>query len=151
MTDLIQTLKAQHSAVLRLVGTIDDALKQGDAQAVSTQLRQLQTALTAHLALEDRELYPGLIALGVELKDHNLESSARVFQGNMERVTEALVSFLSRHEKPATDLAAFERDWRTIVGVLGARVRSEETSLYPLFEMARDRKARVSRRLVKVE
>ena len=58
----------------------------------------------------------------------------------MQRITEALRNFVSRHE---TDfhLERFRAGWRTLSDVLARRIESEERTLYPLYEQRVLRKA----------
>lgn len=133
---LTETLKQQHLAVVELVKLIQGAVERDDRALIETDLKQLKTALLAHLALEDAELYPGLERLGVESGSVNLTLVARQFASNMSRITEALLSFLDKYDGPILDLVGFKQDWSKIVSVLSARIASEEASLYPLYEKA---------------
>ena len=59
--------------------------------------------------------------------------TAKVFAGNMQRITDSLRDFLTRHET-SFHLDRFKAGWRTLKIVLATRIESEEKTLYPLYE-----------------
>jgi hemerythrin-like domain-containing protein len=136
---LTDTLRAQHQELVRLVQQMDAALEREDEAGARAVLASLGQALRTHLALEDQEIYPGLIRAAEVSNDEKMLESARLFANNMMRITEALQDFVSRHE---TDfhLERFRAGWRTLSDVLARRIESEEKTLYPLYEQRVSRK-----------
>jgi hemerythrin-like domain-containing protein len=127
---LVKTLKAQHQAVQRMVAELEGKLQRQDAEAATAVLGRLKEALLAHLELEDRELYPGLVR---HAQAQHMLQVAKTFSSNMEFISQGLKDFLSRHER-ITDIATFRMEWQGVREVLRQRIHSEETSLYPLYE-----------------
>jgi regulator of sigma D len=119
--------------LVRLVGQMNAALESGEEAAVCSVLSSLSQALRAHLALEDREIYPGLIRAAEASGDAKMLETAKIFASNMQRITESLQDFLSRHQAEF-HLDRFRTGWGTLSGVLAKRIESEETTLYPLYE-----------------
>jgi hypothetical protein len=132
--DLVGTLRGQHEAALKLVGTINERLAAKDIPGVNAALTQLKNALLAHLELEDKKLYPALINAAEAKKNSSLASTTRMFSSNMVGITETLKSFLAKFEGKQFDPKAFETEWKAVVGALGARINSEEATLYPMYQ-----------------
>ena len=130
---LIATLRQQHQELVRLVGQMNAALERGEEAAVCSVLSSLSQALRTHLALEDREIYPGLIRAAEASGDARMLETAKTFASNMQRITESLQEFLSRHQAEF-HLERFRTGWGTLSGVLAKRIQAEETTLYPLYE-----------------
>lgn len=130
---LIATLKQQHQELVRLVGEMNAVLERGDEAVVFAVLSSLSQFLRAHLALEDREIYPALVRAAEASGDAKMLETARLFADNMQRITESLKDFLARHET-SFHLERFRTGWSTLSGVLAKRIESEETTLYPLYE-----------------
>jgi hypothetical protein len=142
MSSLVETLKAEHAAVLLMVGQLQIELNATELDKVSQTLTRLKVALLAHLAREDAELYPGLVEMAEKAGDASMARGARAFQDNMKRISEGLVAFLGKYEGKKFDVVAFNRDWKSIVEVLGARITAEETTLYPMYERGSSKPAR---------
>ncbi len=130
---LIATLRQQHQELVRLVEQMNAVLERGEEGAVCKVLSSLSQALRTHLALEDREVYPGLIRAAEASGDAKMLETARLFASNMQRITDSLQDFLSRHQAEF-HLERFRTGWNTLSGVLAKRIESEETTLYPLYE-----------------
>ncbi|MFL5349310.1 MAG: hemerythrin domain-containing protein [Hyalangium sp.] len=130
---LIDTLRKQHQELVRLSKHMDATLERGDEAGARAALSSLSQALREHLKLEDQEIYPGLIRAAQEAGDEKMLETARLFASNMQRITDSLRDFMSRHEA-SFHLERFQKGWRTLSGVLSARIESEEKTLYPLYE-----------------
>lgn len=132
----IDTLITQHKALLELVTAIGALNPDKDGAAIASKLGQIGTAITAHLALEDKELYPALRSAaekpGAPL---SLKTSVKTFFDEMEGIKPAVVSFLGKWN--ATTIAQKPAEFRTEFGgltqVLGKRITSEESRLYSLY------------------
>jgi regulator of sigma D len=137
MSDLIATLKKQHALVLQIIGRINQADTAHNYAVISAELQAFKAALLAHLKLEDVQLYPGMLQLGKQSGKSGLADLAKTFQINMENTSKMLVKFLSRFEKvDVQNGASFTIEWRSILAVLSARVKAEESTLYVQFERA---------------
>ena len=90
--------------------------------------------IVAHNALEDRELYPTLIAAGQHGEHAPLATTAKLFADNMLRISEGMMAFFNRHDPRNLDLAKFEADFKNFTGLMGSRITAEETTLYPIYE-----------------
>ncbi|MGQ0506989.1 MAG: hemerythrin domain-containing protein [Myxococcaceae bacterium] len=133
MTDLIGTLKAQHHAVMELARQLDAHVTGGNVTEIQETLDLIKGALVAHLALEDKDLYPELVRRAEETKQDHLALVAKSFASNMERITEAVLRFLTKYENDVVDVQTFARDWHEVQDALVARIHAEETALYPLY------------------
>lgn len=139
--DLVATLKEQHAAVQKLVGALDEAIGRGDDAKCRELMRTMGSALMGHLALEDRELYPGLVKFAEEQDDRHLATVARTFMENMARISGALVGFVERHSSGNVGLDRLRAEWPAVRQTLAQRIAAEETTLYPLFVRASKRAA----------
>ena len=133
MSSLVATLKAQHVAVQKMATEISKFLERKNIAGISAKLAELKAALLGHLELEDKNLYPALIK-AAEKKDPAAVETARMFSTNMVGISSVLVGFLKKYEGKSFSADAFAQDWQGILGALGARINSEEATLYPLFE-----------------
>lgn len=106
--------------------TADDSLSQG-VGAIRWQLARL---LLAHLALEDRILYPAL--------QRATDSRTRTTAASLHDETGALAERFSRYmaewsdDRVAREWAAFCAETRDILTLLGDRIDRENRILYPL-------------------
>ena len=132
--DLIATLKSHHRAVEKLVAEINDALTRGDIPTVKKNLGTLKTALLGHLALEDAQLYPGLVKAAERKKDEAMSATVTRFSTNMEKIGVGLKAFLTKYDGQEFQAKAFSSEWKNIVTTLSTRITAEECSLYPLYE-----------------
>ncbi|HEY9900268.1 MAG TPA: hemerythrin domain-containing protein [Pantanalinema sp.] len=132
----ITTLITQHKHMLELVTAISGMSPEKDAAAIATKLGSLGQALTAHLATEDRDLYPALRAAaekpGAPL---SLKTSVKTFFEEMEGIKPKVVSFLGKWNAGtiAAQPAAFRSEFGALTHVLGTRISNEEARLYNLY------------------
>lgn len=132
MPTLVETLTTQHRAVIELVRQLDEALTAGNRSTLADLLGKLRTGVLAHLELEDRELYPSLIAAAEAAGRTDQAALARSFSDNMLRISDGLKAFLGRHSGPTLDLEALRREWKDVAAILSQRIQSEESVLYPM-------------------
>ncbi|MBN8525076.1 MAG: hemerythrin domain-containing protein [Planctomycetes bacterium] len=128
---LTASLRQQHAELSRLLGDIGAAAKNGQP---GTELRrlliELSGKLTVHLAAEDRLVYPQLQAS----PDMAVASMARRFADEMGGLGAAFKSFTHRYATGIAidaDRAGFNASYAAIVAAISARVKAEETELYP--------------------
>jgi hemerythrin superfamily protein len=134
---LTRTLHAQHREVERIAEMLSSSLGEGhpSMNRVQELLADLGRSLTAHLSVEDAELYPALVARAREHNRPELERIALQFSENMGRITQGLLAFLGKYSRPTdAHLPSLRHEWRDVRHLLADRIRSEEATLYPLFE-----------------
>jgi hypothetical protein len=59
---------------------------------------------------------------------------AELFTNNMQRITQALLSFLERYQAPGAKPQGFAKEWQGIVETLSSRIVAEEQQLFRLYE-----------------
>lgn len=136
MPNLIDTLKSDHAVILTLVLELQSHLHAEERALLRLGLTKLKGALVDHLHREGAALYPGLIRMAEQAGDEPAASVSRVFQANMKEFSSGLLAFLEQYEGEQFDLARFDRDWKSMVELLGSHIATEETLLYPMFEQA---------------
>jgi len=126
MSVLINALKREHETLKSQVATIKQV---GVVSAEGfAELQRLRHNLKAHLQHEDRDLYPRLEeAAG---GDENLRSLLERFQSEMQEITNDAELFFERYPTPVQSVA-FARDIGRIFSLLGNRIITEESVLYP--------------------
>lgn len=128
---LTASLRQQHAELARLLGDIASAAKAGlPGLDVRRLLIELSGKLTVHLAAEDRMVYPQLQASS----DRQVAAMAKRFADEMGGLGAAFKAFSHRYATgPAieADRAGFAKDFAAIIAAISARVKAEETELYP--------------------
>ena len=135
------SLRKQHDALVALAGEIGDAcaaLGHGDDAAhLHGLLGQFDTILTAHLASEDRLLYPEMLAAA----DRKTAALASRFCEEMGGLVADYARFAA-HWNSAEALRAnpdgFRREWTELNGALNFRIQRENAELYPLADALGD-------------
>ncbi len=128
MYDVITTLKAQHVALRELIAELEAALASGETPRVAAATERFRVALYAHLELEDRKLYPSLLAAQAT----DVRETASRFAKSLQVIAAGVREFLGRHVGPAIDVEAFRAGWPSVRRALSLRVEEEERLLYPL-------------------
>jgi len=124
---LTDTLRAEHSAILRL---IEEAHATGiGSQGAFESLRKSKALIIAHLRKEERELYPPLFA------SCDFAAMGDVFSAEMVRLSQTIIRFFERYETVgAADSGELAPELDRIIGLLHTRIAREENTLYPAFE-----------------
>ncbi len=128
---------AQHDELLVLAGKLseqlDEQLLAKDASEARAILTKILSALTVHLSMEDRVLYPTL----AKSPNEQVRETAVRFAQEMGGIGEAVNAYKAAwptagriQENPAE----FISQSQGILGALGARIEKENTQLYPLME-----------------
>ncbi len=133
----LDNYKRQHQEVLAMATTmstkLDAATVAAEAPAIRAALSTMAGKLLMHLALEDKSLYPRLIA-STNAKARAVAQAFFAQHGGLEK---ALKAFDERWRDAATIQAKagdFVTETKALFGVLQERVRREEAELYPLAE-----------------
>lgn len=139
----LSELRSQHDAALhmaeRLIDMIDEYRGDADAPPVALQFNRLFGLLRVHLAQEDVQLYPDLVASG----DHQTANVALAYVLEMGGLASELELFAQRWSSSAviaSDFFGFAEAARELVLQLAFRIERENRHLYPLAE-TRARKA----------
>ncbi len=115
----------------RLNALIDDYGEGDDAFPIAAHLARLLGILRVHLAREDDQLYPMMIASG----DLRAAVVASRYQSDMGSLAWDLETFMLRWSSSAciaTGFAAFRPQWVALFAALSARIECENTFLYPM-------------------
>ncbi len=84
-------------------------------------------ALLAHLAKEDKELYPTLNK--VAETDAQLKSTLDFYAKDMDEISKSALAFFDKYSAGGSGLE-FAKDLGSLFGNLASRVRKEESTLY---------------------
>ncbi len=126
MSVLITALKREHQTLKCQVAAIKQA---GVVSAEGfAELQRLRTNLKAHLQHEDRDLYPRLEEAA--RNDENLRILLGRFQSEMQEIAADAERFFERYPAPVQSVA-FAQDIGRIFSLLGNRIITEESVLYP--------------------
>jgi hypothetical protein len=127
-------------SIERLIGEHAQITAQGDAlvrsvaTASPTMLRTLiiamDTSLTAHLATEDLEVYPHLLAKG----DMAQREAAEIAMGDFDQLAAEWRAYVAQWttDEIESDRELFVEASKRVLSALAARVRIENEILYPL-------------------
>ena len=128
--------RVQHDEILALAGQITEQLKRPDADvpAVRKLLSILAGKVTFHLAMEDKALYPRMMAA----KGTEAEALAARFQKEMGGLARVFIDYNTRWQVSAIrgDMAKFTDETRKVFGALAHRISRETAELYPAADRA---------------
>lgn len=128
MTIKTAMYRSQHAELVRLASRIpvEGALDELDANLA---LGRLKGVLAIHLKLEDSVLYPAMLAHA----SPGIRDKASKYQREMGDLSASFNAFYVRWTAPDAirkDPPGFQREWKTILAALGARIAAEENDLY---------------------
>ncbi|HEX7852974.1 MAG TPA: hemerythrin domain-containing protein [Sphingobium sp.] len=128
----LETLRHQHESLEELVEELIAAIATNDPRPVATIRWRLARELIAHLAIEDRWLYP-------RLRQSSLPQTAELatrFFAEMGGLKEAFNNYMTHWTDPliALDWPGFRRETHMVMAQLRARIDRENAQLYPLAE-----------------
>lgn len=131
MSVLVGQLRKEHVVLL-------EGLNQAYALGISSEdgrekLRGMRALLLAHLAKEDKELYPLLDAAALHNK--RLASLLLTLRDEMGLISREALQFFTTYEHGGAGFE-FARDFGRLLAALTARIRREETLLFPEYERA---------------
>lgn len=130
-------LRHQHDAAIsmgdRLLDLIDSYRGDVDAYPIALQFNKLVGLLRVHLAQEDVQLYPDLMASS----DSKTAKLAKAYVAEMGSLASELELFAQRWSSSAviaTDFDEFAEATRELILQLVVRIERENRYLYPLAE-----------------
>lgn len=126
-----ERLMHDHSAIFAAARTLGQAVTdQADATDLAIGVKRLDAVLAPHLALEDLEIYPLLLAS----RDAGQRIMAEETIAAYAHVADAWRSFAVRWDAKAiqADRAGFGAALTSFLDTLGGRVRTENEILYPM-------------------
>jgi hypothetical protein len=139
MANSTKAFRRQHNEIVDLVQQILSMLKTEDlrrnADPVCNVRSRLAGVLVVHLAMEDRVMYPQLIASA----NAGLAAMAQRYQSEVGDYKVQFDAYLQRWrtaEDVQADPPSFIRETSRILGALVQRIERENSELYPLVETA---------------
>ncbi len=126
----IEALKQQHDSISKSATALATAVSKSSYSPVAAIRWKLARELIAHLAIEDRWLYPMLIA-GTEQKT---AATARRFQDEMGGLAATFTNYMAKwsDQRIASEWPAYCAETRILVAALTNRIERENKELYPL-------------------
>ncbi len=132
-----ENFRKHHKEVLDLTTKISNLLSPGldarDAASIRSLLSVLSGKLTIHLALEDKDLYPRMIAH----KDLSIATMARTYKDEMGGLSERFGQYTKKWSTPAsiqTSPSEFSRETTDVFRALHKRINKEDNELYCAFD-----------------
>ena len=128
MSRLIDELEADHKVISDTLGkvkTLGIASEEGQKTLLAAK-----TGLLAHLAKEDRELYPVLTKAAAS--DPSLQRTLDMYAKDMDEISGAALAFFDKYASGGSGLD-FAKDFGRLVGSMTQRIRKEESTLYKKF------------------
>ena len=130
--DFIKLLKSQHKFIVSTVYEIDNQPSgPSDLNISIEKLNRITDILFDHLELEDKQLYPILLA------NKDTSNIAIKYSYDMERLSCIAIDFFKRYCVNKEGLKIFVEDfingYSVFKGLLKVRIKREETELYPAF------------------
>ncbi len=127
----VSELKHQHDAIARVAAKLEQAVSaESLPQAVGALRWQLARLLMAHLALEDRILYPAM----QRATDPETRATVARFSTEMGGLADSFPAYMRdwSDDRIASQWQDFCSATRSILAALRARVEQENSVLYPL-------------------
>ncbi len=132
-----QQFRQQHDDLLtiatKMAESFDVDSLSRDAKEMRALLSELAGKLKVHLAMEDKHLYPKLLAH----EDIAVRTTAQKFIDEMGGIAQVFTTYLDRwpHAKAIQGNAAgFIEETKGLFNALGNRINRENNNLYPLLE-----------------
>ena len=128
-------LRRQHQQLAQDISAITPRLRHesvtAEAAAIRMELAGLAGTLNVHLAMEDKTLYPAMLASS----DAKTRATAASFQKDMGGLATAFRTYMASWPNPealTARPAEFCTQTKAVFDALAKRVQQEESTLYPL-------------------
>ncbi|BBE32555.1 hemerythrin domain-containing protein [Sphingosinicella microcystinivorans] len=127
-----RTLRKQHDEIGETSETLINAVIARDRLEVARCRWRLARVLIAHLAIEDKWLYPALIRDGAA----QVSALAQTFQRDMGGLAAAFNAYMLEwtEDRITNEWEAFQTATWALIEALDLRIRRENEELYPLAE-----------------
>lgn len=132
-----QIFREQHREILEIAGQINEHLSvqslDENPKDVSKLLARLAGKLKGHLAMEDRALYPKLLAH----EDNQINQTAARFQHEMGGIADTFGAYQGRWSSPDAIQASpkdFIVESKRLFSALSRRIDSEDNFLYKMLD-----------------
>ncbi len=133
----ISSFKKQHVELLEIVTTISGYISSNtvaeNSKEISQELSRLGVKIGMHLAMEDKALYPRMVAAA----DATIADTAKKFQEEMGGLGGAFATYKAKWATASAieaDAGTFTTETKGIAQALGDRIKREEAQLYPMAE-----------------
>lgn len=130
-----QSFRAQHAEILAIAKEIAASLQPAtlakDADRVRMLLAKLAGVLNVHLAMEDKSLYPNLLA------SPKTVAIAKRFMDEMGTLAGSFKSFMGKWPNGQSiqrSSSEFAKELTAIFDAIAKRIQREEKELYPLVD-----------------
>ena len=129
MSTLINTFKKEHEII---ISELNEVTKLGiNTKEGQTKLLNVKDTLITHLQKEDDLFYP---VLRKKAKiNENLKKILEEFSDEMEKISVITNNFFEKYSKGGSGFE-FSREFGNLYGVLGKRIKNEESVLYKFYE-----------------
>ncbi|HEY0490314.1 MAG TPA: hemerythrin domain-containing protein [Telluria sp.] len=129
--------RKHHDEILGIAREINallgDSISDSNADTIRKLLSRLAGLVNVHLAMEDKGLYPELLAHG----DASVKATARRFSDEMGSVAAAFVGYINTWPTSTAikgDPVRFTTESKAIFNALSKRIHRENTELYVLLD-----------------
>lgn len=128
MSSLIDSLKAEHANIGRILAEVDQLGV--DSEAGRMALLKAKKGLLAHIKHEDDNLYP--LLLKEAETDPILADAMEFFNTDIEHVATVAMGFFEKYE--AGDVNnSYRNDFAELIHVLTQRIKKEESVIYKMY------------------
>lgn len=131
MAKLIDDLKREHADIASMLERVRDSnITNAEAHRL---LMSAQQAFLAHLKKEDLQLYPALKKAALD--DPAVKRTAEFYIQDMEEISKEATSFFAKYSRDDSPIdIEFARAFGRLFATFSRRMRSEESSLYKVYE-----------------
>jgi len=128
----IDTFIRQHADIDAIVTELGRAINMDERNLAAATRWKLARKLVAHLALEDKLLYPALIASN----DRETATLAHGMQAEMGNLAERFQSYMEKWDNSSIteQWSAFRDETQIILTALRKRISKENHVVYPAYE-----------------
>jgi hypothetical protein len=131
----IDAIRLQHESISELAAALAAEVSKPSYSPVAAIRWKLARELIAHLAVEDRWLYPTLIAS----PDHEAAETAKQFKDEMGGLSDVFTAYMRKwsDQQIASEWSTYCAETKSFLASLKDRVARENRELYPLITAAR--------------
>ena len=131
------SFRKQHDEILNIAreinGMLGSTIGDSAAEKIRSLLSRLAGLVNVHLAMEDKALYPTLLAH----RDASVAGTARRFNEEMGSLAATFVGYINAWPNAAAikaDPARFTTDSKAVFNALSKRIHKENVELYVLLD-----------------